>query len=52
MKSKYKSYTEWRENNQKAYQHALMFGLLDAICEKFGWDRNPTNRKPSGYWTK
>jgi hypothetical protein len=52
MESKYKTYAEWRDNNQNAYQHACMRGLLDIICVKFGWDRNPNNRKASGYWTK
>jgi hypothetical protein len=52
MKSKYKSYAEWRDKNAVAYQYACKNGLLDTICEKFGWERNPYNRKPFGYWTK
>ena len=52
MKSKYKTYAEWREAEPNAYQKACFYGLLDVICEKFGWVRNPNNRKPAGYWTK
>ena len=51
MHSKYKSLSEWSKKNQNAYTQACIHGLLDVICEKFGWERNPNNRKPSGYWT-
>jgi hypothetical protein len=51
MKSKYNTYDEWRKAEPKAYQKACLYGLLDAICEKFGWIR-PNDRKPNGYWTK
>ena len=52
MDSKYKSLKEWTAKEPKAYAQACRFGLLDTICEKFNWERNPTNRKPVGYWTE
>jgi len=47
-KSKYKSLNEWRESYPNAYFDAKKNGLLEKLCEDFGW----TNKKPAGYWTK
>ena len=47
-KSQYKSLGEWCVAKPSDYNSAKRQGLLDIICEKFGWERN----KPAGYWTK
>jgi len=46
-KSKYKSSGEWKKSNPSAYATAQANGLLDKICEHFGWEKN----NHTGYWT-
>jgi hypothetical protein len=48
MESKYKSLSEWRKADRKAYEIAKKNNLIDDICENFGWEI----KKPNGYWTK
>lgn len=47
--SKYKSASEWRKYDLSAYTSAQKRGLLDSVCEHFGWDKNTLT--PIGYWT-
>jgi hypothetical protein len=47
-KSKYKSSGEWKKADPSAYATARLMGLMDRICERFGWSPN----RPTGYWTK
>lgn len=46
-KSQYKSLSEWQKANPNAYSAAFRSGMIDDICQKFGWDK----KKPDGYWT-
>lgn len=48
MKSKYKTLREWNKSDPKAYKAADRQGLLDEICEMFGWKRDTK----AYYWTK
>jgi hypothetical protein len=48
QESEYKSISEWRKYNEKDYRTAVRRGMIDDMCEFFGWDK----RKPNGYWTK
>lgn len=50
MKSKYKTISEWKKADPKAYKSAHTRGLLREICEQCGWEYK--QRKPMGYWTK
>jgi hypothetical protein len=45
--SKYKSSGEWKKANPSAYATAQANGLLDKICEHFGWVKH----RNSSYWT-
>lgn len=45
-KSKYKSSGEWKRADPSAYATAQANGLLDKICEHFGWNKNYY----TGYW--
>lgn len=45
-KSKYKSSGEWKKADPSAYATAQAKGLLNKICEHFGWDKN----NHTGYW--
>ena len=47
MESKYKSLTEWRKADLKAYNYARVNNLLEKICEKNNWKLN--FRAPNGY---
>lgn len=49
MESKYKSLSEWRKADPKAYNYARVNNLLEKICEKNNW--NLKFRAPNGYWT-
>lgn len=42
-KSQYKSFKEWREANPQAYSAARKKGLLEKLCQTFGWKKE---RKP------
>jgi len=46
MKSKYKSLTEWKKADPKAYNYAYSNGLLEKIRKKIFHER-----KPHGFWT-
>lgn len=37
-KSEYKSLTEWKQADLKAYNNARTKGLLQEICDEFGWE--------------
>jgi len=45
-KSQYKSSGEWKRADSSAYATARANGLLDKICEHFGWSKN----NHTGYW--
>lgn len=49
-KSKYKSRIEWMRSDLHAYRAAVKNGLLQKICENFGWEF-PKKRKPNNHWT-
>jgi hypothetical protein len=38
MQSKYKSLVEWRREDPRAYLSAKKHGLIEKICEAFGWN--------------
>lgn len=48
-KSIYKSLSEWRLFESKAYNYARLNNLLPKICKKFNWIL-PKIKKPNGYW--
>ena len=45
--SQYKSLAEWRKADSIAYQKAWSKGLVDRLCECYGWIK----KTPNGYWT-
>ena len=49
-KSKYKNQLDWKKDNPKDYENATRRGMLDDICEYYGWERYMN--KPRGYWNK
>ena len=54
-KSQYKTRLEWKKACPHEYESARHRGLLNEICDHFGWERikkAATRQLPNGYWTK
>lgn len=39
QQSKYRTLSEWRNSDRNAYRAALRRGLIDEICQTFGWKK-------------
>jgi hypothetical protein len=52
--AKYNNRLEWKKAEPKAYSAAFDKGIIDEICEIFGWEKPPKSKKtkPNGYWNK
>jgi len=52
MNYKYKSLSEFRNNNTNEYNWLAKNNLLNQLCNDMNWIRPSINRKSSGFWTK
>jgi hypothetical protein len=51
MDSKYKSLTEWRKADKKAYHQAYLKNIIPEICKIFGWTYLFKTRRSKKYWS-